>query len=165
MDVATSATFTTERAEADLMRQPPRDARQPFMNRRMVAGIFLGAAGLFAAVTTVYLMNWYAGAGLPEARTAAFVTWLLGHVLLALNFRSEREPLLRLGVFSNRMMIVWIAATVAFVLLVTFVPAVQRHLDTTALTPAQWGFAALAAVLGTCWLEVAKLVASRRGRL
>ena len=158
MDVATSATFTTEHAEADLMRQAPRDPRRPFMHRGMVASIFLAAAGLFAAVAAVYLVSWYGGAGLAQARTAAFVTWLLGHVLLAVNSRSEREPLLRLGVFSNRLMVVWLAATILFVLAITFVPPVQARLNTTTLTPAAWGFAILAAVLGTCWLEVAKLV-------
>jgi len=158
MDVATSATFTTERAEVDLMRRPPRDPRQPFMHRGMVASIFLAAAGLFAAVAGVYLASWYGGMGLAEARTAAFVTWLLGHVLLALHLRSERQPLVRLGVFSNRLMVVWLAATLLFVLAITVVPPVQARLTTTGLTPAEWGFAVLAAVLGTGWIEVAKLI-------
>ncbi len=158
MDVATAAAFTTERAEADLMRRPPRDPRQPFMRRGMVASIFLAALGLFAAVATVYLVTWYSGAGLAQARTAAFVTWLLGHVLLALNLRSEREPLARLGVFSNRLMVVWLAATLLFVLAITFVPWVQARLTTTGLTPTEWGVAVPAAVLGTCWWEIAKRI-------
>ena len=32
---------------------------------------------------------------------------LLGHVLLALNMRSDREPLFRLGLFSHRLMMGW----------------------------------------------------------
>jgi len=140
------------------MRQPPRDPRQPFLHRGMVASILLAALGLFAAVATVYLVSWYGGAGLAQARTAAFVTWLLGHVLLAFNLRSEREPLLRLGLFSNRLMVVWLAAMLLFVLAITFVPEVQARLSTTGLAPAAWGVAILAAVLGTGWIEVAKLV-------
>jgi P-type Ca2+ transporter type 2C len=160
MDVATAAAFTTERAEADLMRQPPRDPRQPFLHRGMVASILFAALGLFAAVATVYLASWYGGAGLAQARTAAFVTWLLGHVLLAFNLRSEREPLVRLGVFSNRLMVVWLVATLLFVLAITFVPAIQARLSTTGLTPTEWGVAILAAVLGTCWWEIAKRIRS-----
>jgi len=162
MDLATSATFTTERAEADIMRQPPRDPRRPYMDRSMVMSILLAAAGLFAAVSTVYLVSWYSGVGLAEARTAAFVTWLLGHALLALHLRSERQPLLRLGVFSNRAMVVWLAATILLVVAITFVPAVQARLDTTGLTLAEWGGALLAATLGTGWIEVAKLVRGKR---
>ena len=158
MDVATAAAFTTERAEADLMRQPPRDPRQPFMHRGMVASTLLAALGLFAAVAAVYLASWYGGAGLAQARTVAFVTWLLGHVLLALNLRSERQPLVRLGVFSNRLMVVWLVATLLFVLLITFVPGIQARLSTTGLTPTEWGVAILAAVLGTCWWEIDKRI-------
>src|SRR5258708_22551148 len=158
MEVAASATCTAERAEVDLMRRPPRDPRQRFMRRGMVASIFLAAAGLFAAVAGVYLASWYGGMGLAEARTAAFVTWLLGHVLLALHLRSERQPLVRLGVFSNRLMVVWLAATLLFVLAITVVPPVQARLTTTGLTPAEWGFAVLAAVLGTGWWEIAKRI-------
>jgi len=35
----------------------------------------------------------------------AFVTWLIGHVLLVLNMRSERRPVFKLGLFSNRLML------------------------------------------------------------
>lgn len=158
MDVATAAAFSAERPEADLMRQPPRDPHQPFMHRDMVISILLAAAGLFAAVATVYLVSWYGGADLAEARTAAFVAWLLGHVLLAFNLRSEREPLLWLGIFSNRLMVVWLAVTILFVLAITFVPVVQARLSTTGLTTSEWGTAIVAAVLGTCWIEVVKRV-------
>ncbi len=162
MDLATSATFTTERAEADLMRQPPRDPRRPFMDRSMVSSIVFAAGGLFAAVATVYLVTWYSGVGLGEARTAAFVTWRLGHALLALHLRSERQPLLRLGVFSNRPMVVWLAASILLALALTFVPVIQARLNTTGLTPAEWGGAIVAALLGTSWIEVVKLIRSRQ---
>jgi P-type Ca2+ transporter type 2C len=164
MDTATAASFTAERPEADLMRQPPRDPRRPFMDRGMVASILLAALGLFAAVATVYLASWYGGASLAEARTAAFVTWLLGHVLLAQNLRSERQPLLRLRVFSNPVMVVWLAATIPFVLAIAFVPAVQARLTTTALTPTAWGAVIVAAVLGACWWEVVKWITGAAGR-
>jgi P-type Ca2+ transporter type 2C len=164
MDVATAAAFTTERAEADLMRQPPRDPRRPFMDRGMVTSILLAAAGLFAAVAAVYLASWYGGSGLAEARTVAFVTWLLGHVLLAFNLRSEREPLLRQGIFSNPVMVIWLAAAVLFALAITFAPAVQARLNTTELTPMAWGVAILAAVLGTGWWEGVKWIKGLHGR-
>src|SRR5919199_3456478 len=44
MDVGAASTFVAERAESDLMRQPPRDARAPFMNGAMGRSILLAAA-------------------------------------------------------------------------------------------------------------------------
>jgi P-type Ca2+ transporter type 2C len=122
----------------------------------MVTGIFTSAAGLFAAVSVAYLVTWYSGADEVKAQTMAFVTWLVGHVLLALNMRSEREPLLRLGLFSNRLMVLWGAATIAFVLIATSVPGVERLLKTTPLDAQEWALAISVAVAGTFWVEVRK---------
>ncbi len=161
MDLAAAATFLVEGAESDLMARPPRDPRVPFMNRGMVGSIFGSAAGLFAAVSVAYLVTWYSGAALAVAQTVAFVTWLLGHVLLAVNLRSEREPLLRLGLFSNRLMIAWAAVTVAFVLFATLVPAVHSVLRTETLSAGQWGLAIGMAAAGAFWIEARKWLTPR----
>jgi Ca2+-transporting ATPase len=158
MDVAASAAFISERPEGDLMHRPPRDPRAPFLDRALLSILFGGAAGLAAAVSFVYLLTWYSGAGATTAHTAAFVTWLIGHVLLAFNFRTEREPVLRLGLFSNRVLLAWAGATLCFVLVVTLVPAIQTAVNTTTLSPATWVLILAASVVGTCWIEVAKWV-------
>ncbi len=164
MDVAASATFVNERAEGDLMRQPPRDMREPFMNRRYVASIFLAAVGLFAAVSIAYLVTWYGGAGVAHAQTVAFVTWLLGHVLLALQLRTEREPLVRFGVFSNRLMNVWLGAVVFACVASVLVPSVQAQLNTASLTGAEWLLVVGMALAGTSWIELSKWLIAQRAR-
>ena len=158
MDVAASAAFISERPETDLMRRPPRDPRAPFLDRPMISSLFGAAAGLFVAVSLVYLLTWYSGAGATMAHTAAFATWLIGHVLLAFNLRTEREPVLRLGLFTNRVMLAWAGATLLFVLAVTLIPVVQTAVNTTTLTTQTWALVVAAAVLGTCWIEVVKWV-------
>ena len=124
----------------------------------MVTSIFVSALGLFAAVSISYLGAWYSGADPTTARTMAFVTWLLGHVFLALNMRSERLPLFKLGLLSNRLMILWGAATVVFVLLATLVPALQTALRTVSLSCQQWTLMVGASLAGTFWLEVRKVL-------
>jgi len=161
MDLAASATFVAEPAESDLMRLPPRDSKTPFLNRHMIGSIFISASGLFAAVSVVYLTVWYSGVGQTQAQTAAFVTWLIGHVLLAFNLRSEREPLLRLGLLSNPLMIVWALATVLFALAVTLFPGVQNFFKTATLSSTEWGLIVAAAITGTFWLEVRKWLTFR----
>jgi Ca2+-transporting ATPase len=151
MDLAASAAFVAEPGEEDLMWRPPRDRRRPFVDRAFVASVLRAAAGLFAAVTAAYLVIHEADPA--AARTAAFATWLLGHFLLALNMRSEREPLLRLGPFGNRLMIAWGAVALVFVTAAVLVPALHDPLRTVALSPAQWAISVGAAIAGTCWLE------------
>jgi P-type Ca2+ transporter type 2C len=87
----------------------------------------------------------------------AFVTWLLGHVFIALNLRSTRRSLVGLGPFSNRVIVGWDAVTLGIILCATLVPPVRLALKTTTLSGNQWALAVDAALLGTSWWEVGKL--------
>ena len=165
MDLAASAAFVAEPAEAGLMRRPPRDPKERFLDRSAVRSIVVSATGLFAAVCGVYLVTWHSGAGLITAQTIAFVTWLLGHVFLAFNLRTEREPLVRVGFLSNWVMVAWAIATVALLLVATLVPEAQRLIKVTSLQPAQWALAMGAAFAGTFWIEARKLILQIRARL
>ena len=164
MDLAASATFVIEVPETDVMRRPPRDPRAPFMDVAMVRAILWAGAGLCAAVTFAYLTTWYAGFGRATSGTMAFVTWLIGHVLLAQNMRTQREPLARVGLFSNPVMNVWAAATLSLTAAVTLLPALAVNLRTTALDGTQWLTAIGAALVGTAWIEAAKLFRQRDRR-
>jgi Ca2+-transporting ATPase len=159
MDLAASATFANEPAEADVMHEPPRNPKARFIDGPMAGSIFGAGAGLFAAVSVAYLVTWYTSGGdLVRAQTVAFVAWLLGHVFLAINLRSEREPLFRLGFFSNRLMILWAVAAIAFVLFATLVPGVQNLLKTTTLSGQDWLLVVIATVIGTFWIEIPKVI-------
>jgi P-type Ca2+ transporter type 2C len=85
----------------------------------------------------------------------AFAAWLLGHIFLALNLRSERQPLVRLGFFSNRLMVIWAAATLGLLPFATFVPGVQHLFKVTPLSAREWLLAVGVAMIGTFWIEVA----------
>jgi Ca2+-transporting ATPase len=113
---------------------------------------------LFAAVMVAYLTTWYGTRDLVQAQGIAFFTWMLGHVSLALNMRSERQPLFRLGLFSNRLMLLWIAGTVAFVLLVAYVPGLQLVFRGVTPSGGQWAMMAALVLAGTFWMEVRKLM-------
>ena len=133
------------------------------MDGRMVSSIFASASGLFAAVTAAYLATWYGGGAPAQARTVAFVSWLVGHVLLALNLRSARQPLSRLGLVSNRLLLAWGGAASLFALLAVLAPPLHGVLKTAGLSGAQWALAVGAPVAGTFWMEVRKLIAQRAG--
>jgi Ca2+-transporting ATPase len=159
MDLAASVTFANEPAETDVMFEPPRNPKARFIDGPMARSIFSAGAGLFAAVTAAYLVTWYTSGGdLLRAQTVAFVSWLLGHVFLAINLRSEREPLFRLGFFSNRLMILWAVSAIAFVLIATLIPGVQNILKTTTLSGQDWLLVLIATVIGTFWIEIRKVI-------
>ena len=161
MDLAASATFVTEPREDDLMHLPPRSPKAKLMDRQMLVSIFSSAVGLFVAVSVGYLVTWHRTHDLVEAQTMAFASWLLGHIFLALNLRSEREPLVRLGWFSNRLMVVWATATIGLLLFATFVPGVHNLFKVVSLSATEWLLAIGAALIGTFWIEAKKLITGK----
>ncbi len=162
LDLAAAASYSAEPAEGDLMRSKPRDPAALFLDRAMLISIATSAASLFAAVTLVYLVTWYASRNPGEAQSAAFVTWLLGHVLLAQHLRTERQPLLRLGLFSNRLMLAWLAATCAFVALIMLVPWLHTALHIVTLDGGTWLLIFELYLVSTSWIEVRKSLHEER---
>ena len=163
MDLAASATFVAEPEEEGTMNKPPSNPKEKFMDRNMLLSMALGALSLFAAVSATYLLTWYSNAGLEFAQrqvlsqTVAFATWMLGHIFLAFNFRSEKEPLTRLGVFSNKVMILWALIVVATLLIGTSLPLVNVSLRVTNLDLSNWMLVVVVAFVATFWMELKKL--------
>jgi P-type Ca2+ transporter type 2C len=162
MDLASSTIFVTEEAEPDVLRRPPR-RRRHYLSREVGLRILRNMAGPAAAILAVYFGSLAIGVGVAGARTAAWATWLLGHIVLALNLKQERVPLLEQGLLSNRFGAGWLAGMIALVLAMTLIPAVRTVLNTTPLTGAQWAMLVVGAVLASGWIEVRKWVCRGRG--
>lgn len=162
MDLGASVTFVSEPAEGDVMKRPPRDPKAPFMDRSMQWGIVLGGLSLGLAVLVAYVGAQRLGADVAQAQTAAFVAWMLGHVVLAAHMRAERQPLLTTSPISNPAWLAWAAAAVCLAAVATVVPAISEQLHMTALTAPMWWLVVGAALVLPSWWEGWKWL--RRGR-
>jgi Ca2+-transporting ATPase len=158
MDLAASATFVSEPQEAGAMKRPPVNPKEKFLNQTMLLTLTLGALSLFAAVTVTYLFTWYTSHNVTYSQTVAFATWIFGHIFLAFNFRSEREPLLREGFFSNKVMLLW--AIGAFFALILGTTVLAGPLQITSLNLTDWAFVIVIAFVATFWMELKKLLKS-----
>jgi Ca2+-transporting ATPase len=158
MDLAASATFVAEPEEIGTMKNPPVDSNEKFMNRSMQVSLVLGALSLFAAVTATFLFTWYQTQNLPLAQTVAFATWMLGHIFLALNFRSEKEPLIKLGFFSNKIMVFWALIVVATLLLGTNLQFIHDSLKITYLSLSDWALVIGVSFVAMFWMELKKIL-------
>lgn len=162
MDLAASAAFVAERAESDIMTRPPDRPGRRFLDRAMTTSIFSAGLSLFASVFGAYLLTRAAGHA-DQAGTVAFVTWQFGHVVLAFHLRSEREPLTRLGLASNRVMVVWAAAVTVFVCLALGLPSLRKVFATHALHASSWATIGVAIIASTSWIEIRKHLQRRTG--
>jgi Ca2+-transporting ATPase len=161
MDLAASAGFVAEKAEADVMTARPRPKSASLFDRGELVDLFVKGAFLFAAVTGVYL--WARAVGLPfeVQRTLAFSSWIVGHVALALESRSDRRSLLTLGVFSNRVIDLWALTAAAFLLIWVYVPVLGSGLNLTPVPALTLLGVAAAVIVWTALLELWKPVRRR----
>jgi Ca2+-transporting ATPase len=159
MDLASSTIFVTEEAEPDLLKRKPR-RRTGFLSWRVARNIGRNSAGLVIAILAVYFGSLTFGYGVDSARTAAFATWLLGHIVLAMNLKQRRTPLFQQGLLANRFAFGWLVGMILLVLAMTLVAPVRSLLKTTTLSGIQWLGVVLGSVAASGWMEVVKAIRS-----
>ena len=143
-----------------MLRRPP-DTITGFLNWSIALRIAKNGAPLAIAILAIYLWLYHGTGDVTLAQTAAFVTWLLGHIMLALNLKQEKLSLIKQGVFSNRFATGWLLGMIAFSLAMTSVAPLHSYLHTTALPLRVWGVILLAIVGSTWWIEAAKILRAR----
>lgn len=138
MDLASSTIFVTESAEPDILSRQPQRITQ-FLGWKEGLEIVKNGIGLAAGITALYLFLYFSTHDLVLAQTAAFVAWLLGHILLALNLKQRKLSLFKQGLFSNLFGACWLVGMIALSLLITNVKFLYPWLQTT-FCPYQYGF-------------------------
>ena len=160
MDLAASAGFVAEPAEADITLRPPRRTAVPLLDRTAVMSILSKSAALFLAVMAAYAWATWQGLSTGAVQTCAFTSWMIGHVALAFISRRDREPVMRHGLFSNPVMNVWALAAIAFLLLAVYVPRIRGALRFAEITPPDLLVSSALAILLVGPVELLKRVKS-----
>ncbi len=165
MDIAASTSFVVEPAEPGLMERKPRDPSAKFLDPAMQKGIFRNAAALALAVLASYFIATFViGADPARARTIAFGTWMLGHVFLAVNMRSESEPLSKIGLFTNRLILLWGAMSILAFMAAISVPAFTSALKASTLHASDLLLILVVSAAATFWIEIGKVLGSKSAK-
>jgi len=82
----------------------------------------------------------------------------LGHILLALNLKQEKIPLIKQGIFSNKFAVGWLIGMIFLVIAMTQWHWMQTVLGTTNLSAENWVLVIAGAILSSGWMEVLKWI-------
>jgi Ca2+-transporting ATPase len=138
-DGAPALALGVEKGDPDTMDRRPRPPREPVINRTMWIGIAVQTVAIAAVTLGAYFVGLRAHPGAPKyAETMAFVTLSSSELLRAFTSRSERYAILRIGIFTNRTMLVAVASSLLLLMIVVYVPFLNRPFNTIALGWAQW---------------------------
>jgi len=174
-DGAPALALAVEKGEPDIMKQPPRPKDEPIINKDMRralisrsilqtgAVLFAFVLGLYWQLETsgglleVFQKNWQ-GIDVTSAVTMAFVTLSFVELFRANTVRSERTPLIKLGLFSNKTMQIAILVSFLLLLLVVNVPFLQQIFGTTFLSIKEWAVVIGLGLLPAVYEEAKKIL-------
>jgi Ca2+-transporting ATPase len=135
-DGAPALALGYEKGDPDTMDQAPRPPSEPIINGPMRVGILVQTMAIFVTTMAAYLAGLQldpAGAG-----TMAFATLSFSELLRAFTARSERYPVLRIGLFTNPYMFYAVAFSIVVLVAGIYVPFLQRFLGTVPLSMTEW---------------------------
>ena len=148
-------------ADPDIMRRPPRNPKEGIFTRDVLE--FLAIVPAIYTLLVVGLFSYSLSLrSVAEARTLIFVTIILCELLVALSARSLRHPLYRIGVFTNKYMILAILLSLSLLLAVIYAPQLHPAFDVTYPRVIDWLIASGSALIMFTVLEVWKYFKSRK---
>ena len=141
--------------ERGLMERPPRDPRKGIFTRPVVLLMLVG--GIWSAVVNLSLFVWAlnSGRGVQEAMTMTFVSLVLIQFFKAYNFRSDRHSVLR-DPFANKWLNLAIVWELIMLVLILYIPVLERTFGTVALPLNDWIIIVAAALTVSPVLELTK---------
>jgi P-type Ca2+ transporter type 2C len=150
-----------EGTERDAMRRPPNKAGESMFAHGMGWQIVWTGAMIGMLALGIGVLAWYMNHS--SWQTLIFTTLAFAQIGQALAIRSNSESLFRLGLWSNRVLLLTILAVFALQLLVLYWSPLQAMFDTMPLTLLDLGICLAAAVLVFGAIEAEKWWLRRRG--
>jgi Ca2+-transporting ATPase len=165
-DGAPALALGVEKGDPDTMEQKPRPPKEPIINRLMRTGILVQTIAIASVTLGAYLIgrNLYPDHPTMSA-TMAFTTLSFSELLRAFTARSERYPVLKIGLFTNRWMFYAVASSLILLLMVLYLPFLRPIFGTEPLSWEQWRFVLPLLVVPAITAEVMKWIQSKRSRV
>ncbi len=125
--------------ESDIMKRPPRDPNEGMITKQRV--FLLLAQGSFIAVCSLLAFSFVLfveKGSIERARTAAFVVLACSQLFHAFNCRSATRSLFKIGIFTNKSLVLATGISFLLQMMVVYVPFFQTVFKTEPLVVLDW---------------------------
>ena len=158
IDPACSIVFEAEPEESGVMARPPRDARKPLFDAKLLGWSSLQGLGILLILLAIFGVSLRRGQGEADARALTFTTLVIANLALILTNRSWEDTILRTWRSGNRALWWVMGGGLVFLGGVLFNPSMRELFHFSRL---HWNDLALclaAGGLSVVWFEVLKAV-------
>ena len=150
-----------EKEEPGTMNRKPRDPSEPIVDKKMTVAVLIQSIALALGTLGSFVYGLYVHDSLDVARTACFLTLVLGELLRAYSARSESTSVFKMKVFENSYLNKCVLVSVLFMIASIYVPFLNPVFSTVALSFDEIIMALVLAFLPMLGGEAAKLVTKR----
>ncbi len=158
-----SLALATEGVHGDVLNEPPKSRKTPFLSKNVIV-LTVVTSAIMCAGTLLLFVRALSGGDPEYARTVAFTAMAMFQLWNVFNMRSGRKSLLDIGFFSNFYVVLAVAASIGLQMAVLYVPGLQKVFQTAPLGVIDWAAIVLTTSSVVVAVELFKL-AYRRGAI
>ena len=129
--------LTVEPASKDVMKEKPRNAKEPLLNSKMRQLIL--TVGILTDIVLLFLFTFLIDRiDIATARTVMFAAFGFNSLVYAFSIKDLSSPIWKIPIFNNRWLIGAVGVGVALMLFALLHPSAQTLLDTVAIPAYLW---------------------------
>lgn len=162
IDPACSVVFEAEPEEANVMKRPPRNPKEPLFGRRTVGLSLLQGTSVLLIVLAVFSIALYRGQGDLEARALTFTTLIIANLGLILTNRSWSGTILNTLHTPNAALWWVLGSALVFLGLALYVPFLRNLFHFATLHLIDLVICLAAGAVSIMWFEGLKLFNRRQ---
>jgi cation-transporting ATPase F len=150
-----------EPKEPGLMNRTPRNPKQPILSKTLIARI--GVVGMILIIGAFMFYDFALMAGRSEAaaRTIAVNIFIFGEIFYLFNCRSLRFSMFRIGLFSNKFLLLGVFCMIVLQLFFTYMPFMNIAFQSEPIALQDWGCCISVGVIIYVLIELEKRVRNR----
>lgn len=136
MDGPPAQSLGVEAVDQDVLKQKPRNVKQPMITRAVIINVLLSASIIILGTLWVFQREMADGSLGKTKRdtTMTFTCFVFFDMFNALSCRSQTKSIFKIGFFTNKMFLLAVGFSVIGQLLVIYFPPLQMVFQTEALT-------------------------------
>jgi P-type Ca2+ transporter type 2C len=164
IDPACSVVFEAEKEEHNVMNRPPRNLKHSLFDRTTFFLSLVQGLSILCIVMIVFLLSLHFGFGEDKARTLAFISIVLGNLILIVTNLSKTEHIVQILQNKNKSLYYVLFGTLTFLVLVLSVPLLRNLFHFSSLRPVELVFVAILALGALFWFEGIKYISVQKNK-
>ncbi|XP_071958122.1 calcium-transporting ATPase type 2C member 1-like [Antedon mediterranea] len=134
MDGPPAQSLGVEPVDKDVIRQPPRNVKEPMITRPLIINVLISAIIIVIGTVWVFWREMQDNIITPRDTTMTFTCFVFFDMFNALSSRSQTKSIFTIGFLTNRMFLYAVGGSIFGQLMVVYFPPLQSVFQTEGLT-------------------------------